>query len=49
MCGRYLLHATPETLAKLMELTKLPIVPARNNIAPTQQVLACRQADKGRE
>jgi putative SOS response-associated peptidase YedK len=48
MCGRYLLHATPETLAKLMELTEIPIVPPRYNIAPTQQVLACRQADDGR-
>src|SRR5262249_43104892 len=49
MCGRYLMHAPPELLAELFELQEIPIVTPRYNIAPTQQVLACRQTDKGRE
>jgi len=49
MCGRYLMHAPPELLAELFDLQEIPIVTQRFNVAPTQQVLACRQTDKGRE
>jgi putative SOS response-associated peptidase YedK len=49
MCGRYLLHCTPDILAELLDLTEIPIVPPRYNIAPTQNVAVCRRTDKGRE
>src|SRR5262245_39923059 len=49
MCGRYLMHPPPDLLAELFDLQEIPIVTPRYNIAPTQQVLACRQTDKGRE
>lgn len=49
MCGRYLLKCPPEILANLLELAEIPILPARYNIAPTQQVVAVRATEAGRE
>ncbi len=50
MCGRFTLRAPTEALAALLELQELtlPIAP-RYNIAPSQNVLACRQSPSQRE
>jgi putative SOS response-associated peptidase YedK len=42
MCGRYTLATAPEALARIFELDDPPELPARYNIAPTQQVPAVR-------
>lgn len=39
MCGRYVLSATPEDLQRVFELTDLPVIQPRFNIAPTQPVV----------
>src|SRR5437763_545907 len=41
MCGRYALYATPVEVAGLFDELPVEWLP-RWNIAPTQQVLACR-------
>ena len=50
MCGRYALTTPPDVLAALFELTKLPALKPRYNIAPTQSVPIVRDGpDGGRE
>lgn len=50
MCGRFTLHTSSSELVRVFVLIKPPndIAP-RWNIAPTQQILAVRQSDDGRE
>lgn len=42
MCGRYQLEADPRELAEALGLEDLPELPARYNIAPTQEVPVVR-------
>jgi putative SOS response-associated peptidase YedK len=49
MCGRVTLTASGEELAELFGLAEAPAVSPRYNIAPTQPVLAVRQAAAGRQ
>ena len=48
MCGRFALKTDPTTLAQQFELSQIPAVTARYNIAPTQAILAVRQSEQGR-
>jgi putative SOS response-associated peptidase YedK len=45
MCGRFTLQIPAELLAELFSLTDPAEIPARYNIAPTQQVAVIRQLD----
>ena len=47
MCGRFTLQIPAELLAELFGLSEPPDLPARYNIAPTQQVAVIRQRDGG--
>lgn len=47
MCGRFTLNASPQDVARLFELPKVPPVAPRFNIAPTQQVIAVRLEGSG--
>jgi len=47
MCGRFTLQIPAELLAELFGLPDPAEIPARYNIAPTQQVAAIRQRDGG--
>jgi putative SOS response-associated peptidase YedK len=49
MCGRFLLFSDASSLASHFDLTSLPELLPRYNIAPTQPVLAVRAAGSGRE
>ncbi|QDV36944.1 SOS response-associated peptidase [Tautonia plasticadhaerens] len=42
MCGRYTLRAKRETIAEAFDLPEVPELPARYNIAPTQDVPVVR-------
>jgi putative SOS response-associated peptidase YedK len=48
MCGRFTLSANAQRLQRSFPLFEIPEVPARFNIAPTQQVLALRQLGEAR-
>lgn len=43
MCGRFTLRARPEQLAEAFDLTELPPLTSRYNIAPSQGVLVVRR------
>jgi putative SOS response-associated peptidase YedK len=43
MCGRFVLETTPDQLVKSYQLTCVPDLVPRYNIAPSQQVAAIRQ------
>ena len=47
MCGRFTFDIPPELLAEIFGLPEPPSVPARYNIAPTQQVAVIRPRDEG--
>ena len=47
MCGRFVQFSDPDTYKEVFELDACPDVPARYNIAPTQQVLAVRAVRPG--
>jgi putative SOS response-associated peptidase YedK len=49
MCGRFALFASGEEVAKRFQLSELPILDARYNIAPTQAVAVVRSTDAGRQ
>jgi putative SOS response-associated peptidase YedK len=52
MCGRFLISASKKDLAAhfgLYDLADVPVVVERYNVAPTQDVLAVRDADGERE
>ena len=56
MCGRYALKTSLPEIARILGMEVVdPIIQAREtdrakyNIAPTQEVLACRRGDAGRE
>lgn len=49
MCGRFTLAVPADTVATQFKLTETPALSARYNIAPTQQIAAVRESDKGRE
>lgn len=44
MCGRFALKKFHEELADLLEVEKLPEIPARYNIAPGQPIFAVRES-----
>ena len=48
MCGRYTLRSSPEAIAGAFDLPEVPELPARYNIAPTQDVPVVRlDPDRG--
>lgn len=49
MCGRFSLDALPNTLARHFDLDAVPTLPARYNIAPSQDIAVVRQGAGGRE
>jgi putative SOS response-associated peptidase YedK len=49
MCGRFTLRAPKERIKREFQLQEEPIVEARYNIAPTQNIVAVRQSADGRE
>ncbi|MHC1699319.1 MAG: SOS response-associated peptidase [Geobacteraceae bacterium] len=49
MCGRFTFAISPELLTEIFGITILADLPRRYNIAPTQQVLAVRTTDQGRQ
>jgi putative SOS response-associated peptidase YedK len=49
MCGRFKFAISPELLTEIFGITILADLPRRYNIAPTQQVLAVRTTDQGRQ
>ena len=49
MCGRYLITSTIEAIRRVFDVLDSPNLPARYNVAPTQQVPAVRLAATGRE
>lgn len=49
MCGRFARKSDPRRLAKEFGVAEVPTVEASYNIAPTQNILAVRQGDDGRE
>jgi putative SOS response-associated peptidase YedK len=49
MCGRFTLRTPARDLVEVFELLHEPELPPRFNIAPTQQVLVVRPANKARE
>ena len=48
MCGRFSLTTAPEAMRALFRFDNLPNLPARYNIAPTQQVAVVRPIDGSR-
>jgi putative SOS response-associated peptidase YedK len=49
MCGRFTQRADAKRIAKEFKVVEVPAVEARYNIAPTQEVLAVREREDGRE
>ena len=49
MCGRFYLDVTADQLANYFELPALPGLASRYNIAPSQDVIAVRVGEQGRE
>lgn len=49
MCGRFAQRRSPKTLAKQFQVTEVPDIEARYNIAPTQNILAVQETPDGRE
>ena len=49
MCGRFTQRADAKSLAKAFEVTEVPAIEARYNIAPTQDVLGIIESGDGRE
>ncbi len=49
MCGRFTLRTPAHRLAEAFGIDALPNLAPRYNIAPTQDVVAIRHADAGRE
>ncbi|QDV35659.1 SOS response-associated peptidase [Tautonia plasticadhaerens] len=49
MCGRYTLRTTAREIAETFDVPEVPELPARFNIAPTQDVPVVRLGDGGRE
>lgn len=49
MCGRFTLAVPAEQVATQFQLSQVPDLAPRYNIAPTQQVAAVRATDAGRE
>lgn len=49
MCGRYLMTAPVEAVRRLFEAAGAPNLPARYNIAPTQEAPVVRLSDGARE
>jgi len=49
MCGRFARKSDLRSLAKEFGVAEVPTVEANYNIAPTQDILAVRQGDDGRE
>ena len=48
MCGRYSLTTPVEGIRRLFDFAELPNLPARYNIAPTQEALVVRRGGDGR-
>ena len=46
MCGRYTLSTTADELALLFDISELPMVMPRYNMAPTQQAAVVREITK---
>jgi putative SOS response-associated peptidase YedK len=49
MCGRFVRTAKAEAIADLFQLTEMPAVEPRYNIAPSQEVLAVRPTPEHRD
>ncbi len=49
MCGRFALSIPIEVIAELLRIGAFPLISPRFNIAPTQEVLAARRGEDGRE
>lgn len=49
MCGRFAQRSDPKRLAKEFKVAEVPQSEARYNVAPTQEILAVREAADGRE
>lgn len=49
MCGRFAQRSDPKRLAREFKVAEAPSVEARYNIAPTQDILAVRESEDGRE
>jgi putative SOS response-associated peptidase YedK len=49
MCGRYTLSAPGDVIAESFDLSEVPDLPPRYNIAPTQEVAAIRAEGAGKE
>ncbi len=49
MCGRFAQRSDPKRLAKEFKVAEVPDIETRYNIAPTQDVLAVRESEDGRE
>jgi putative SOS response-associated peptidase YedK len=49
VCGRFSLATLPNTLARQFGVADVPTLPARYNIAPSQDIAAVRQGTGGRE
>jgi putative SOS response-associated peptidase YedK len=47
MCGRFTFQISPELLIEIFDLSELPALPYRYNIAPTQQIPIIRQYADG--
>jgi len=47
MCGRYTVSSSGETIADLFDLSEVPAVPARFNLAPTQEAPIVRVVAPG--
>ncbi len=47
MCGRYTVSSSGESIADLFDLTEVPTLPARYNLAPTQEAPIVRVAAPG--
>jgi putative SOS response-associated peptidase YedK len=49
MCGRFVLHTPPESLAEYFDIDAIPDLAASYNIAPSQPVAAVRVPEQHRE
>lgn len=49
MCGRFYLDTPPKRLLKHFSLQQMPLLTARFNIAPSQDIAAIREGEVGRE
>jgi putative SOS response-associated peptidase YedK len=47
MCGRYTVTSSGDTIADLFDLAEIPELPARYNLAPTQQAPVVRMTEPG--